>query len=217
MRKLAIFTRRPEPAGRIAGDDPRSEAASASHWAALDDAALLVAIGRWRQEALAEVYRRHGGATFSLARRVLVDRSLAEEVTQDVFMRLWTEPEAFDQRRGTLRSYLLMMAHRRAVDRLRQDTARRDREVRAARRRATSGYDLEQEVADLVVAAQLKEALEVLTPDERQAIELAYFGGQTYRQVATSLGEPEGTIKSRIRSGLGQLREALGSAGWEAR
>lgn len=186
-------------------------------WAGLDDQGLVVAISRWRQEALAETYRRHGGAVHSLARRVLGDASIADDVTQDVFMRLWDEPERYDHHRGTLRSYLLVLAHRRAVDRVRQDTARRERELRDARLRAGAGYGLEDEVEDIVVAERLKEALRVLSADERSAIELAYFGGNTYRQVAELLEQPEGTVKSRIRSGLAKLHDALQQVGWESR
>src|SRR3954467_10134924 len=92
------------------------------------DAALVVAIGRWRQEALAEAYRRHGGAVFALARRLLADATLAEEVVQEVFLRLWTLPDRFDAERGSLRSFLLAQSHGRAVDLLRSESSRRRRE-----------------------------------------------------------------------------------------
>ncbi|MDQ3571205.1 MAG: sigma-70 family RNA polymerase sigma factor, partial [Actinomycetota bacterium] len=87
------------------------------------DGALVVAIGRWREDALAEAYRRHAGAVYGLARRVLVDVTPAEEVVQEVFLRLWTEPEKFDPERGSLRSYLLAQSHGRAVDILRSETS----------------------------------------------------------------------------------------------
>jgi RNA polymerase sigma-70 factor, ECF subfamily len=177
------------------------------------DSALVVAIGRWRQDALAEAYRRHAGAVFALARRILVDRSLAEEVTQEVFLRLWHHPEKFDADRGSLRSYLLAQSHGRSVDILRSELSRRQREQRDAAITAEAGYDLEHEVVDLAVGDQIREALSVLSAGERAAIELAYFGGHTYREVATMLAEPEGTIKSRIRTGLRRLRGALVDAG----
>ncbi len=177
------------------------------------DAALVVAIGRWHQDALAEAYRRHAGAVFALARRILVDRSLAEEVTQEVFLRLWHHPEKFDADRGSLRSYLLAQSHGRSVDILRSELSRRQREQRDAATTAEAGYDLEHEVVDLAVAGEIREALSVLTAGERAAIELAYFGGHTYREVATLLEEPEGTVKSRIRTGLHRLRGALVDAG----
>jgi RNA polymerase sigma-70 factor (ECF subfamily) len=174
---------------------------------------LIIGIGRFQHDALAEAYRRHAGAVLSIARRLLGDRARAEEVVQEVFVRLWNEPERFDPERGSLRSFLLANAHGRAVDVLRSDASRRAREDRDARRTATAGYDIELEVADLVVAERVRDALSTLTDSERRAIQLAYFGGHTYREVATLLDEPEGTIKSRIRTGLDRLRRELAARG----
>ncbi len=177
------------------------------------DAALVVAIGRWREDALAEVYRRHGGAAFALARRLLNDRGLAEEILQEVILRLWNTPERFDPERGSLRSFLLAQIHGRSVDLLRSETSRRRREEREARESTDFGDDIERQVIDLTVSEKVKEVVAGLPPDERQAIELAYFGGHTYRQVAVMLEAPEGTVKSRIRSGLRRLRTDLAEAG----
>jgi RNA polymerase sigma-70 factor (ECF subfamily) len=173
------------------------------------DTALVLAVGRYHDDALAEVFRRHAGAVFGLARRVLGDQGRAEEIVQEIFVRLWNEPERFDPERGSLRSFLLAQTHGRAVDLLRSDTARRNREDREARVAAEAGYDLEHEVWDLAVADQVRSAVVSLPEDERRAIELAYFGGCTYREVAEQLGAPEGTIKSRIRAGLRRMRVAL--------
>ena len=177
------------------------------------DAMLVVAIGRWRQDALAEAYRRHAGASFALARRLLVDRQLAEEVLQEVFLRLWNQPDRFDPERGSLRSYLLAQTHGRSVDLLRSETSRRRREEREARETAEHGTDIEREVMDHAMAEQVQEVVAGLPVDERKAIELAYFGGHTYRQVAVLLDEPEGTVKSRIRSGLRKMRVSMVEAG----
>jgi RNA polymerase sigma-70 factor (ECF subfamily) len=177
------------------------------------DASLVVAIGRWREDALAEAYRRHAGAVFGLAKRVLADATRAEEIVQEVFLRLWNQPERFDPERGSLRSFLLAQAHGRAVDVLRSDTARRRREDRDARATAEGGYDLEHEVWDLAVADKVREALSTLPDDERRAIQLAYFGGHTYREVADMLEAPEGTVKSRIRVGLRRMRGVLNDVG----
>ena len=112
-----------------------------------------------------------------------------------------------------MRSYLLTQTHGRSVDLLRADISRRKREERDARRTAESGVDIEREVWDLTTAEHVRDSLAALPPDERTAIELAYWGGYTYREVAARLDQPEGTIKSRIRSGLGRLRGQLSAAG----
>jgi RNA polymerase sigma-70 factor, ECF subfamily len=182
----------------------------------VSDAALVMAIGRWREDALAEAYRRHAGASFALARRLLGDRELAEEVLQEVFLRLWNRPDRFDPERGTLRSYLLAQTHGRSVDLLRSETSRRRREERDARETAESPHDIEREVVDMAVAERMKGVVASLPTDERRAIELAYFGGHTYRQVAVMLDAPEGTVKSRIRSGLRRMRQSLVEAGMGA-
>ena len=180
---------------------------------ASSDAALVVAISRYHQDALAEAFRRHGGAVFGLARRLLADTARAEELVQEVFLRLWDQPEKFDPSRGSLRAYLLSHCHSRSVDVLRSDASRRRREERDALRTAEAGYDLEHEVLDIAVAERVKDAMRSLTDDERRAIELAYLGGHTYREVAAMLGQPEGTVKSRIRSGLKKMRVDLADSG----
>lgn len=177
------------------------------------DAALVVAIGRYRDDALAEVYRRHAGAVYALARRVMNNKDLAEEVVQEVFLRIWNAPDKFDPARGSLRSYLLSHTHGRSVDLLRSESSRKRREETDARRTAESGYDLEHEVYDLAIADHVKTAIDTLPVSERKAIELAYFGGHTYREVATMLDQPEGTVKSRIRSGMKRLAGELAAAG----
>lgn len=177
------------------------------------DAGLVVAISRYHQDALAEAYRRHAGAVFGLARRLLNEASLAEEIVQEVFLRLWNDPDKFDPGRGSLRSYLLAQCHGRSVDLLRSEMSRRRREENDLRRTAENGYDLEREVWDLTVVDQVRDAIEQLPDGERHAIRLAYLGGHTYREVAIMLDQPEGTVKSRIRAGLKRLRTELDGAG----
>lgn len=179
----------------------------------VSDAALVMAVSRYNQDALAEAYRRHAGAVFGLSRRLLNDATLAEEIVQEVFVRLWNDPDKFDPARGSLRSYLLAQCHGRSVDLLRSESSRRRREEKDLRRTAEAGYDLEREVWDLALADHVREALESLPEAERDAIRLAYLGGHTYREVAVMLNEPEGTVKSRIRSGLKRLRVEFVGAG----
>jgi RNA polymerase sigma-70 factor (ECF subfamily) len=178
-------------------------------YARTDDVGLVIAIARYNADAFAEAYRRHAGAVFGLAQRLLWERPLAEEMVQEVFLRLWEHPDRFDQSRGSLRSFLLMDAHARCVDRIRSESRRKDREERSARADMVTHYDLDLEAYDLDIAEQVRDALSALSDAERRAIELAYFGGHTYREVARILEQPEGTIKSRIRTGLTRLRAQL--------
>jgi len=183
--------------------------ATEASFARTDDVGLVIAIARYNADAFAEAYRRHAGAVFALANRMLWERSQAEEMVQEIFLRLWEQPERFDQARGSLRSFVLMDAHARCVDRIRSDSRRREREERTARAAMVADYDLDLEAMDLNVAEQVREVMATLSDRERRAIELAYFGGHTYREVARILDEPEGTVKSRIRTGLMRLRSQL--------
>ncbi|MGZ4680880.1 MAG: sigma-70 family RNA polymerase sigma factor [Acidimicrobiales bacterium] len=183
----------------------------------LDDASLVAAVGRSDERALQELYERHGAAVYGLARRVLIDADRAEEVVQEVFLRLWNEPGRFDPARGKLRSFLNRQAHSRAVERVRSEEARRRREERHDRENVDPAYDVEIEAWELIRSELVKDALDQLTAAERQAITLAYFGGHTYREVAVMLDLPEGTIKSRIRLGLGKLADKLEATGLGAR
>jgi RNA polymerase sigma-70 factor (ECF subfamily) len=178
-----------------------------------DDAQLVRGVVARDEQALATIYHRHADTCYALARRVLNDRTLAEEVLQELFVRLWNEPERFEPERGSLRSFLLAQVHGRSVDLLRAEVARRGREERDAFRAATATDDLERAVLDLTEAEVVRGAVANLAEGEREAIELAYFGGHTYREVAVILEQPEGTVKSRIRSGLLRLRAALIEAG----
>lgn len=177
------------------------------------DAQLVTMVGRFSEVALAEVYRRHGGAVFGLARRVLNNGAEAEDVTQEVFVRLWNQPEKFDPARGSLRSFLLTQSHARAVDAVRSLNARRRRESADALKTASARYDMQYEAWDLSVAHHVARAMNELPDEEREVIELAYFKGHTYVQVATMLNQPEGTVKSRIRNGMRRMRSVLMEAG----
>ena len=179
----------------------------------VSDAQLVTAIARFSEVALAEVYRRHGGAVFGLAKRVMGNATEAEDVTQEIFLRLWNQPDRFDPARGSLRSFLLAQAHGRAVDAIRSSNSRRRREARDAFDTARSSYDMQHEVWDMAVADQVSTAMGSLPVEERRAIELAYYDGCTYREVAQLLGQPEGTVKSRIRNGMRRMRAVLVDGG----
>jgi RNA polymerase sigma-70 factor (ECF subfamily) len=187
---------------------------SETDFAEASDATVAMGIARWREEALAEAYHRHSPAVYGLARRVLRDDAVAEEIVQEVFLRLWNEPERYDPERGSLRSFLLAMTHGRSVDALRAESSRRQREEREARAAGGgSGYDVAREVSDQAVAAQVRDVVGTLPVDERRAVELAYFGGHTYKEVAAILGQPEGTVKSRIRAALRRMHSELSATG----
>ena len=177
------------------------------------DAQLIEQVVARHEGALAEVYRRHGGPVFGLAKRLLRDPELAHEIVQEVMLRLWNEPTKFDPARGSLRSYLLSHTHGRSVDLIRSESARRIREERDARLTVESGLSLEEQVWEMALGEHVRNALSELDESERKAIELAYFGGYTYREVAKLLDTPEGTIKSRIRSGLQRLNGVLTKSG----
>lgn len=172
------------------------------------DASLAMSVGRSEEDALAEVYRRYAATLYGLARRILIDARLAEDVVQEVFLRLWRRPERFDPDRGSLRSFLAAETHGRAIDLLRAEDSRRRRE-QVDGTRSVAPATIESEVMDKAVADDVRSAVAALPEAERQAVELAYFGGLTYREVARRLDEPEGTVKSRIRSGLRRLQPGL--------
>lgn len=172
------------------------------------DAHLVTRIARGDHAALETAFREHGATVSALARRVLRDPSLADDVVQQVFLRLWQRPERFEAGRGSLRSFLCADCHGRSVDLMRSDAARHHREQADPWPSTPPAGPDELAVAD-DDAARLRSAVASLPDEQRNVIEFAYFGGHTYREVAVLLGLPEGTVKSRIRSGLARLRDEL--------
>ncbi|GAC1586252.1 MAG: hypothetical protein NVS3B21_00230 [Acidimicrobiales bacterium] len=157
---------------------------------------------------LVDAYRDHSTAVYGLAARVC-GRSGADDVTQEVFIRLWRQPERFDSSRGSLRTFLLTMTHNMAVDRLRSAGARSDREGRFVRLDSTTSDDVEADALWGVTRQQILAAVDGLPPRERDAIVMAFYGRCTYQEAAQRLGEPTGTVKGRIRSGLRHLAAEL--------
>jgi RNA polymerase sigma-70 factor (ECF subfamily) len=183
------------------------------------DPMLLARLCDGDADALAAIYDRYASLVHGVARRLLADDAAAEDVTQDVFTHLWRHPDRVDLGRGCLRSYLGVLAHRRAVDALRRRTRRSRREERDAHD-APAPPSIEEAVVVSVVsswrAAHVLDALDRLPEEQRVAVKLAYYGGRTYREVAIELGIPEGTAKSRLRLALNRLRNELASQGVEA-
>lgn len=177
----------------------------------VDPQVLLLRVARGDQEAFELLFRHVAGAVLGVARRVLRDPEQAQEVAQEVMVEVWRTAPRFDPDRGSVMTWVLTMAHRRAVDRVRSAQASTDREHRVARQEHVTPFD---EVAEAVEARferqQVRTALGSLTEVQREAVELAYYGGLTQREVATLLGLPLGTVKTRMRDGLIRLRDELG-------
>lgn len=167
--------------------------------------------GGWERPAFRSVFEEHGRAVHALAGRVAWPE-VAEDVTQEVFLRLWRHPERYDVTRGSLRAYLLTMARSAAIDAIRSDTARRAREGRHGAERSAGGAvdEVDHRITRASRLADIAHALATLGPEERDAVMTAFYGECTYRQAAIALGVPEGTVKSRIRRGLQRLKDELG-------
>lgn len=176
------------------------------------DTVLLARITAGDDLALAEVYDQHADLVHGVARRVTRDDQLARDITQDVFTYLWELPARVDLSRGSIRSYLAVVAHRRAVDEVRR-SERRAR-VEAAAEVALIADGPEPAVVEAATSnwrrQRLADSLAQLPPEQRAALELAYYDGLTYKQVATALNIPEGTAKSRLRLAMARLRSVLG-------
>lgn len=171
---------------------------------------LLARISGGDQSALGVLFDRVGSRVYGVILWVVRDQAQAEEVTQEVMLEVWTNASQFDAARGSPRSWLVTMARRRAIDRVRSEQASRDRTRRIGIRDMQPSFD---EVSEQVLLgeehAEIRDALAGLTDLQRQAIELAYYRGHTYREVAELLDTPLGTIKTRMRDGLIRLRDVM--------
>jgi RNA polymerase sigma-70 factor (ECF subfamily) len=170
------------------------------------DAALAARVVGGDRAALERLFDHYAGAVKSVAVRVLRDEGLAEDVVQDTFVQFWKAPEKYQPDRGSLRTFLVTLAHRRAVDIVRSEVARSRREQQPPE---PDHFSVEDEVWSRSLSETVRNALDGLSQGEREAIALAYFRGLSYVEVARSLGEAEGTVKSRIRSGMKKLAVSL--------
>ena len=177
------------------------------------DRELVVRIARGDEDAFRGLFRRYGATAMALARRVARQPFLAEEIVQEAFLAVWRNPGAYDQGRGSVRSWLMGMVHHRAVDAIRREEAQR----RRAQDIQTSEVLVVEDPAEAVVEELgvpeerkvVRAALEVLPPEQRQVIELMYFGGLSQSRISEQLGLPLGTVKSRTLLGMRRLRAAM--------
>jgi RNA polymerase sigma factor (sigma-70 family) len=179
----------------------------------LSDEALVLLAARSEQTALGELYDRYGRAAYGLALRVLRDEGLAEDAVQDAFLTLWRTAARFVPERGKASTWILTLVHRRAVDLVRREERRRADSLEQAPEQGDGGAD--EEAWLRLQRERVQAALRQLPDQQREALELAYYGGFTQAELAERLGQPLGTIKSRMFSGLSRLRELLGDPGME--
>lgn len=176
-----------------------------------DLAQLMPLVARGDERAFEQVYDLVSDSVYGLVRRVLRDPAQSAEVTQEVLVEVWRGAARFDPGRGSPQAWIMTLAHRRAVDRVRSAQAAAEREWRAAASSGTRPHDeVAEQVADRLEQERVRRCLDSLTDVQRDSIRLAYYGGYTYPQVAELLAVPLGTVKTRIRDGLIRLRDCLG-------
>ena len=171
----------------------------------LEEAALIQRIRSGDENAMGEMYDRYSGIVYGVALRVLGNTTAAEDVLQEVFLQLWRNPQAFDANRGRLGPWLAVIARNRAIDHLRKRQPEEDIEDLPI----STGVNLEDEAAQRQAVTKIRGVLAQLPQDQRRALEMAFFEGMTHTEIATKTGEPLGTIKTRIRTGLLAVRKAF--------
>jgi RNA polymerase sigma-70 factor (ECF subfamily) len=179
----------------------------------LSDEALVALAARSEQTALAELYDRYGRTAYGLALRVVRDQALAEDTVQEAFLAVWRTASRFVPERGKASTWILTLVHRRAVDVVRREQRRRAESLERAAEPAVEG--VEEDAWLRLQRERVQSALRRLPDAQREALELAYYGGFTQSELAERLGQPIGTIKSRMFTGLSRLRELLGEPGTE--
>ena len=189
------------------GDEPMRARRELAH---LSDEALVALLARGHEAALGELYDRHGRVAYGMALRVLRDEALAEDAVQEAFLALWRTAGAFVPERARARTWIVTLVHRRAVDLVRREERRRGEPLEEAPE--AEGGSVETDALLRLERERVAEALARLPDPQREAIELAYYGGFTQSELAERLGQPIGTIKSRMFTGLARLRELLDEA-----
>jgi RNA polymerase sigma-70 factor (ECF subfamily) len=178
----------------------------------LADEDLMVLVQQGEARAFEVIFDRHSGPAFSLAYRMCGRRSMAEDVVQEAFVSLWRSGARYDRRRGSVRTWVLGVVHNRAVDAFRRGVVRESRNVpdEGIAERLPAAEQTDVEVARRDEARHVRSALEDLPAEQRQVVELAYFGGFSHTEIAEMLGLPAGTVKGRMRLALTKMRMALG-------
>ena len=181
--------------------------------AAPEPGALLQRVARGDESAFEKLYDAVSAPVFGLVRRIVRDPAQSEEVTQEVMLELWRTAARYSPDRGSAMTWVMTLAHRRAVDRVRSAQSATDREDRAHRQEAGRPFDeVAEQVSTRLEYEQVRRCLGSLTELQRQSVELAYYKGLTYREVSELLDTPLGTIKTRLRDGLIRMRDCLGVA-----
>jgi RNA polymerase sigma factor (sigma-70 family) len=178
------------------------------------DEALLSLVAGSDDAALAELYDRFGGVAYGLALRILRDEALAQDAVQEAFLAVWRTADRFLAERARASTWILTLVHRRAVDLVRREERRRAEPLEAAPE-PSAPESVEEEATLRFQRRVVREALRRLPPEQREALELGYYGGLTQSQLAEQLDQPLGTVKSRMFAGLTRLRDLLGQAGLE--
>jgi RNA polymerase sigma-70 factor (ECF subfamily) len=200
------MSRTPTLRAVAAGEVTRLRSVSAGN---LED--LLELVARGDEQAFEHVYARVCGPVYGLVRRVLRDPAQSEEVTQEVLVNVWRSAARFDSRQGSGMAWIMTMAHRRAVDRVRSEQSAADRVRRLGGREIDMSYDVVSETVEIRLEREaVRRCLDSLTELQRESVDLAYYGGHSYRAVAELLDVPLGTVKTRMRDGLIRLRDCLG-------
>ncbi|GAA1456565.1 sigma-70 family RNA polymerase sigma factor [Nocardiopsis exhalans] len=172
---------------------------------------LLHQVARGDEQAFSQVYDLISPSVYGLVRRILRDPAQSEEVAQEVLVEVWRSACRYDSRRGSPQAWVMTLAHRRAVDRVRSEQASSDREARAAAADTKRPYDeVAEEATNRLERERVRRCLDTLTELQEQSVRLAFYGGYSYREVAKLLSAPLGTIKTRMRDGLIRLRDCLG-------